>query len=144
MALNFMSSTSMNLAGRFIGAPEQRTFCNINGFGTQFFVIQSRCSGNQLIFSNMTLMRGAADYWVLSIAICTFFLIADRRRPAKWVQDHRPVVFAIPWIVSATWAILGLCLKAYDNIGACELRPVFPNEAYVDRRISKGAGSAAT
>jgi hypothetical protein len=98
MAVNFMTSTSLNVSGRLIGAPDMKDFCLYNGFMTQFFVVQT-------------------DYWVLTIAICTFFLVGDHERSSKWVQSHRLIVFTIPPLVSAIWAAIGLGLKAYDNIG---------------------------
>ncbi|KAL2156592.1 hypothetical protein VTH82DRAFT_1337 [Thermothelomyces myriococcoides] len=35
MAFNFLLSSSMNVDGHWIGAPEQARFCNFNGFVTQ-------------------------------------------------------------------------------------------------------------
>ncbi|TEA18864.1 hypothetical protein C8034_v010520 [Colletotrichum sidae] len=73
MAFNFLCSTAMNVAGRFIGAPENADFCSYNGFMTQVFVIQT-------------------DYWVLSIAICTYLTLASHRKSAGWIQDHELIV----------------------------------------------------
>lgn len=100
MALNFLSSAAMNLNGRYIGAPEQRGFCSFNGFMTQVFVIQT-------------------DYWVLVIAICTYFILADHKRASGWVQDHRLLLSSLPWVFSLVWAAVGLGTVGYGNIGAC-------------------------
>ncbi|KAF2671489.1 hypothetical protein BT63DRAFT_218957 [Microthyrium microscopicum] len=99
MALNFISSTAAELSGHSIGSDPMRNFCLANGFLVQWFVIQT-------------------DYWVLSIAVCTYFLVMDHRTASKWVQQHRILVFAIPPVVSCIWAAIGLGLRAYDNIGA--------------------------
>ncbi|KAK3305795.1 G protein-coupled glucose receptor regulating Gpa2-domain-containing protein [Chaetomium strumarium] len=99
MALNFLVSSSMNVGGRWIGAPENARFCSFNGFMTQVFVIQT-------------------DYWVLTIAICTYFVLADHKRSSSWVQDHLPVIWALPWLLSITWAAIGLGVTGYGDIGA--------------------------
>ena len=56
MAFNFLLSSSMNVRGSWIGAPEQARFCSFNGYITQVFVIQT-------------------DYWVLTIAVYTYFVL---------------------------------------------------------------------
>jgi hypothetical protein len=102
MALNFLVSSSMNVSGRLIGAPEQAGFCSFNGFMTQFFVIQT-------------------DYWVLVIAICTYLILADYKRPSSWVQDNRKLLWLLPWFFSVLWASVGLGVTGYGDIGACKL-----------------------
>lgn len=62
----------------------------------------------------------AADYWVLSIAACTFIMLNDKKAISQWIQTHRVVVWAIPWVLSLLWATLGLCLAGYGDIGACK------------------------
>ncbi|KAH8902631.1 hypothetical protein BR93DRAFT_227053 [Coniochaeta sp. PMI_546] len=99
MALNFLSSSAMNLGGKFIGAPEQQGFCSFNGYMTQVFVIQT-------------------DYWVLVIAMSTYFILADYKRAASWVQDHRKLLASLPWVFSVLWASIGLGVTGYGNIGA--------------------------
>lgn len=101
MAVNFLTSSSMNLAGRYIGAPEQTAFCSYNGFMTQVFVIQT-------------------DYWVLLIAICTYFILADFKRQSTWVQERQIALACLPWVFSIIWASIGLGVAGYGNIGACE------------------------
>ena len=101
MALNFLSSSAMNIGGRYIGADEQAHFCSFNGWMTQVFVIQT-------------------DYWVLTIAICTYFILADHKRASSWVQDHCWFLFTLPWFLSILWASIGLGVTGYGNIGACE------------------------
>jgi hypothetical protein len=101
MAINFLSSSAMNISGRFIGDPEQKAFCSFNGFMTQVFVIQT-------------------DYWVLVIAVCTFFILADYKQLSCWVQDHRILLSCLPWGFSVLWAAIGLAVAGYGNIGACK------------------------
>jgi hypothetical protein len=100
MAINFLSSTAMNLTGRDIGDPQLHGFCSFNGFMTQVFVIQT-------------------DYWVLLIAVCTYFILADHKRAASWVQDHLLILASLPWIFSILWASIGLGVTGYGSIGAC-------------------------
>ncbi|KAL2188201.1 hypothetical protein L209DRAFT_751006 [Thermothelomyces heterothallicus CBS 203.75] len=71
----------MNVSGRWIGAPEQVRFCSFNGFMTQVFVIQTD------------------DYWVLTIVICTYFILADHRRCSAWTKGHLAVLWILPWLV---------------------------------------------
>ncbi|CAM1511853.1 Fc.00g093660.m01.CDS01 [Cosmosporella sp. VM-42] len=99
MAANFISSTALNVAGKYIGAPEQATFCSFNGFMTQVFVIQT-------------------DYWVLTIAICTYIILADHKRMSSWIQDQRLFLSFLPWAFSVLWAGVGLKLAGYGDIGA--------------------------
>lgn len=94
----------MNVSGKYIGAPEQETFCSINGFITQLFVIQT-------------------DYWVLIIAACTYLILAGHRRFASLVEDYPRVLFSLPWAFSLLWAAIGLKVAGYGDIGACELIP---------------------
>ncbi|PNP76611.1 hypothetical protein FNYG_10030 [Fusarium nygamai] len=99
MALNFLSSTAMNINGNEIGAPEHQTFCSFNGFMTQVFVIQT-------------------DYWVLTIALCTYVILAGYKSLSSWVQDQRIFLSCLPWALSLLWAGLGLKLAGYGDIGA--------------------------
>lgn len=99
MALNFLVSSSMNVGGRWIGAPEQAQFCTFNGFMTQVFVIQT-------------------DYWVLIVAVCTYFVLADHKRSSSWVQTRLPVLWTLPWLFSITWAAIGLGVTGYGDVGA--------------------------
>lgn len=101
MALNFLSSSTMNLSGRNLGDPAQARFCSFNGWATQVFVIQS-------------------DYWVLTIAGFTFIVLASHRRAADWMQDHGWLVAVVPWVLSIIWAFIGLVVVGYGNIGACK------------------------
>ncbi|PMD39780.1 hypothetical protein L207DRAFT_634295 [Hyaloscypha variabilis F] len=99
MAINFLSSSAMNLAGHNIGKPSQKTFCSFNGFNIQVFVVQT-------------------DYWVLSFAVCTYFILASHKDQSSWIQDHRVVVWCVPWFLSACWAAIGLAVVGYGDIGA--------------------------
>lgn len=104
MAVNFLSSTTMNVTGNLIGAPEQEAFCSYNGFMTQMFVIQT-------------------DYWVLLIAFCTCCILADYKRASSWLQDHRIFLASLPWAFSILWAGVGLGTAGYGDIGSCKLPP---------------------
>ncbi|KAK0702381.1 G protein-coupled glucose receptor regulating Gpa2-domain-containing protein [Lasiosphaeris hirsuta] len=99
MALNFLLSSSMNVGGRWIGAPEQAGFCTFNGFMTQVFVIQT-------------------DYWVFIIAIYTYFVLTDQKRCSTWIQEHPLVPWIVPWFLSLVWASVGLGVTGYGDIGA--------------------------
>ncbi|KAG4430336.1 hypothetical protein IFR05_014189 [Cadophora sp. M221] len=59
-----------------------------------------------------------ADYWVLSIAICTYLILASHKTQSSWVQDHKLVVWVVPWFLSLLWAAIGLAVVGYGNIGA--------------------------
>lgn len=102
MAVNFLSSTAMNISGRFIGSPKQSTFCTFNGFVTQVFVIQT-------------------DYWVFLIAFCTYVILADHKNISAWVQAQRIFLSCLPWTFSLLWAGIGLRMAGYGDIGACML-----------------------
>jgi hypothetical protein len=41
-----------------------------------------------------------ADYWVLTIAICTYLILANHKHRSNWIQDHRIVVSIFPWFLS--------------------------------------------
>ncbi|KAK3348821.1 hypothetical protein B0T25DRAFT_230094 [Lasiosphaeria hispida] len=99
MALNFLSSSSMNVGGRWIGAPEQAKFCTFNGFMAQVFVIQT-------------------DYWVFIIAIYTYFVLNDQKRCSSWIQAHPLLPWILPWVLSTVWASVGLGVTGYGDIGA--------------------------
>ncbi|KAG9238638.1 G protein-coupled glucose receptor regulating Gpa2-domain-containing protein [Amylocarpus encephaloides] len=99
MALNFLISSSVNLHGPSIGSPDLVDFCSFNGFMTQVFVVQT-------------------DYWVLTIAICTYLILADHKRESTWAQDHRIVMWVLPWVISIVIGTLGLVLVGYGDIGA--------------------------
>lgn len=60
------------------------------------------------------------DYWVLLIAICTYLLLADKKHASTWLEDHRLVIWIVPWSLATITAALGLGLIGYGNIGACK------------------------
>jgi hypothetical protein len=99
MAINFLMSSSMNVSGRWIGAPEQAGFCTFNGFMTQVFVIQT-------------------DYWVFIIAVYTYFVLTDLKRCSNWIQSHPWLPWVLPWLLSCVWASVGLAVTGYGDIGA--------------------------
>ncbi|KAH8754280.1 G protein-coupled glucose receptor regulating Gpa2-domain-containing protein [Hyaloscypha finlandica] len=99
MAINFLSSSAVNLSGHNIGSPEMKTFCSFNGFNIQVFVVQT-------------------DYWVLVIAVCTYLILANHRHQSNWIQDHKAVVWGLPWFLSILWAAIGLGMVGYGDIGA--------------------------
>lgn len=100
--MNFMSSSAKNLAGPNIGVSSEKTFCSFNGFMIQVFVVQT-------------------DYWVLSIAVCTYLILANHKHQSSWIQDNRVVIWVLPWTLSLLWAAIGLAVVGYGDIGACEL-----------------------
>lgn len=120
MALNFLMSAASNLNGYDIGDPEMTKFCSFNGFMIQTFVDQSKYS---FLFSfiYMALLANClvADYWVLSIAVCTFIMVDDKKSVSQWLQNNKLIVWAVPWFLSLLWATLGLVLAGYGDIGAC-------------------------
>jgi hypothetical protein len=61
----------------------------------------------------------AADYWVLIIAVSTFLILADYKHQSSWIQDHRIVLWILPWLFSVLWAAVGLGVVGYGDIGAC-------------------------
>ncbi|KAL4929167.1 uncharacterized protein BDV17DRAFT_290821 [Aspergillus undulatus] len=42
----------------------------------------------------------------------------DHNTAAAWIQEHRIVLWCVPWVLSALWATLGLVLMGYGDIGA--------------------------
>ncbi|KAF2654376.1 hypothetical protein K491DRAFT_717196 [Lophiostoma macrostomum CBS 122681] len=99
MGANFMSSCAVGLSSGPLSAPKNKAFCSFNGFMTQFFVIQT-------------------DYWVLIIAVCTYFILANYKHLSSWVQEHRIILWCLPWGFSALWAAIGLGVAGYGGIGA--------------------------
>lgn len=59
-----------------------------------------------------------ADYWVLTIAVCTYLILDGHKVQSEWIQDHRVIVWILPWFPSLLWAALGLALVGYGDIGA--------------------------
>lgn len=101
MAMNFMSSTAVNLTSltHRLSDKHLKGFCSFNGYMTQLFVVQT-------------------DYWVLLIAICTFLILADYKHQSSFIQDHRKVLWLLPWLLSILWASIGLGVVGYGDIGA--------------------------
>jgi hypothetical protein len=100
MAINFLSSTAVSLGSQKLGNANIRGFCSFNGFMTQLFVVQT-------------------DYWVLMIAVCTYLILADQRHKSIWIQEHKIILWALPWLFATAWAAIGLGVVGYGNIGAC-------------------------
>lgn len=121
MAVNFLSSAAVNLSGPHdIGTPDHKTFCSFNGFMIQTFVDQSEFPLS-ITEPRHFLILISADYWVLSIAACTFIMVNDNKSMSEWIQKKRIIVYLIPWILSLTWATIGLLRAGYGDIGACKL-----------------------
>lgn len=116
MAVNFISSTAVNLSGYLLSEKPQKPFCSFNGFMTQLFVVQSIW----MIIIHACLISCVADYWVLMIAIYTFLILANYKHQSSWIQEHRIVLWCLPWGFSTLWAALGLGIAGYGNIGACK------------------------
>jgi hypothetical protein len=59
-----------------------------------------------------------ADYWVLTIAVCTYLILANHKHQSSWIQENRWVVWGFPWILSILWSGIGLGVVGYGDIGA--------------------------
>jgi hypothetical protein len=59
-----------------------------------------------------------ADYWIFIIAICTYLLLTDNKKQSTWIQDHRVILWALPWFFSLLCGGLGLGLIGYGYNGA--------------------------
>lgn len=119
MAVNFLTSTTVNLGGSNPYSPAREAFCSYNGFMTQVFVVQSMdfftaefASGSDMLI---------ADYWVLIIAAYTFLVLADLKHFSSLIQEHRITLWLIAWLLSIIWASVGLGVVGYGDIGACKL-----------------------
>lgn len=60
-----------------------------------------------------------ADYWILSIAICTYLILMDYAHAASWVQNHRAAIWCMAWGLSILWGVLGLVVVGYGYAGGC-------------------------
>jgi len=58
------------------------------------------------------------DYWVLIIAFYTFLVLADYKLNFSWIEEHRIVLWILPWFLSVLWAAIGLGVVGYGDIGA--------------------------
>lgn len=117
MATNFLSSALKNLVGPNIGTATEKTFCSFNGFMVQTFVDQS-ITALHIGHSGIITDHLVADYWVLTIAVCTYLFWDNHKAQSDWIQDHRIIVWILPWCLSLLWATLGLVLVGYGDIGA--------------------------
>jgi hypothetical protein len=59
-----------------------------------------------------------ADYWIFIIAICTYLLLTNNKKQSTWTQDHRIILWALPWFFSLLCGGLGLGLIGYGYTGA--------------------------
>jgi hypothetical protein len=59
-----------------------------------------------------------ADYWVFTIAVYTYLILANYKHQSNWVQDHNLIIWVIPWFLSTLWASIGLAVVGYGNNGA--------------------------
>ncbi|KAI2967723.1 hypothetical protein CBS147323_4628 [Aspergillus niger] len=96
---NAVISASLNTLGIEIWDPSLKTFCSFNGLMVQTFVVQVLL----------------ADYWILSIAICTYLILMDYAHAASWVQSHRAAIWCMAWGLSILWAVLGLVVVGYGD-----------------------------
>lgn len=55
---------------------------------------------------------------MLTIAVCTYFILANHKHATAWVKGHRAVVFGLPVVLSTLWASIGLVTAGYGDIGA--------------------------
>ncbi|SPB45072.1 unnamed protein product [Aspergillus niger] len=98
---NAVISASLNTLGIEIWDPSLKAFCSFNGLMVQTFVVQVLL----------------ADYWILSIAICTYLILMDYAHAASWVQSHRAAIWCMAWGLSILWAVLGLVVVGYGYAG---------------------------
>lgn len=61
-----------------------------------------------------------SDYWILTIAIYTFIIVTGQKQTAAWIDNHQPVVLAIPWALSLISAGVSLTITSYNDIGSCK------------------------
>jgi len=87
----------------------------------QIFVVQSKLCPLPLHYLFRAADSSVADYWVFVIAVCTYFILADHKVLSNWIQDHKYIIWLLPWLFSVLWAILGLTLVGYGDIGACKI-----------------------
>jgi hypothetical protein len=121
MAVNFMASTSVNLSGSNLHSAVREGFCSYNGFMTQVFVVQSMyLIGAKFGFASDI---SVADYWVFIIATYTFLVLADYKHNSSRIEEHRIVLWILPWFFSILWASIGLGVVGYGDIGACKSYP---------------------
>lgn len=45
-------------------------------------------------------------------------MLNDKKAVSQWIQSHKYIVWAVPWFFSLLWALLGLLLAGYGDIGA--------------------------
>ncbi|KFZ08419.1 hypothetical protein V502_09380 [Pseudogymnoascus sp. VKM F-4520 (FW-2644)] len=69
----------------------------------------------------------AADYWVLTIAVYTYLILANHKHLSTWVQDHKLTIWVLPWLLSTLWATIGLAV-----VGPAS-RQLHPEVAYYYR-----------
>ncbi|PWY63636.1 hypothetical protein BO83DRAFT_403013 [Aspergillus eucalypticola CBS 122712] len=93
-ASNVVVSAGLNTSGIEIWNSSLKTFCSFNGLMAQTFLVQILL----------------ADYWILSIAICTHLIL--------WTMSTlTPALWCIPWGLSILWAVLGLVVVGYGYAG---------------------------
>ncbi|RAH53370.1 hypothetical protein BO85DRAFT_381590 [Aspergillus piperis CBS 112811] len=100
-ASNVVVPAGLNTSGIEIWNPSLKTFCSFSGLMAQTFLVQILL----------------ADYWILSIAICTHLILMDYVHAASWVQNHKAALWCIPWGLSILWAVLGLVIVGYGYAG---------------------------
>lgn len=59
-----------------------------------------------------------ADYWILTIAISTYLLVANHTVQSAWIKRHRWILWVLPWFFSLLDGVLGLELVGYGFTGA--------------------------
>lgn len=52
--------------------------------------------------------------------MCTYLILANRKKQSAWVQEHKLIVWFVPWSLSSLWAAIGLAAVGYGDIGACK------------------------
>ncbi|TDZ65926.1 hypothetical protein CTRI78_v003430 [Colletotrichum trifolii] len=115
MAFNFLCSTAMNVAGRFIGAPGNADFCSYNGFVTQVF-------GMPWFFSVLWASIGQGLVGYGDIGAWCWFQSDELRLLVNFIQ--RWVIIVAMFVI---YAILYIVLyRAHLRLRSLEERPEVP------------------
>jgi hypothetical protein len=83
---------------------------------SRYFVVQSMLPRDHIPASITD--TSTANYWVLAIALCTYFILASEKHKSSSIPRTQMGYLDIPWLLFILWAILGLALVGYGDIGA--------------------------
>ncbi|KAK6529033.1 hypothetical protein TWF694_004253 [Orbilia ellipsospora] len=98
MAINFLWASGIHVAGGDLALPKNNTTCNVNGFLTQLFVVQT-------------------DWWILVIAIATYIILGNFKAASQYIQSNIWIPWLPPWIMSIIIALVCQLALGYGYIG---------------------------